>query len=176
MISFHLLCLFCLFLLVSHYLASKYGSSNLIISPNENDYGIFLNWMHHADATLTFPQAIVLRYTVQEKGRADEAARDYAKWYIARLRLLDNTLKDKREFLVGNRFTVADICITYALFLGKAINVDGITLASQYQPQTTEYMERMINRPAFQASLLKQKESLKKFKEEHPEAFTPSKA
>lgn len=124
--------------------------------------------MYHADATLTFPQAIVLRYTQQEKGRADEAAIDYAKWYIARLRLLDNILKDNREFLVGNRFTIADICIAYPLFLGKFLKINDESLASQYQPQTTEYMKRMTNRPAFQAALLKQKESLKQFHLQNP--------
>ena len=128
--------------------------------------------MYHADATLTFPQTIVLRYTLQEKGRADEAAIDYSKWYIARLRLLDNVLKDNREFLVGNRFTIADICIAYALFLGKSLKINDATLASQYQPQTTEYMERMTSRPAFQASLLKQKESLKQFKSQNPAPIT----
>ena len=35
--------------------------------------------MFHADATLTFPQAVVMRYALFEPGRADEAAVDYAK-------------------------------------------------------------------------------------------------
>ena len=35
---------------------------------------------------------------------------DYGKWYIARLRLLDNALADGREFLCCGRLTLADIC------------------------------------------------------------------
>lgn len=154
--------------IVCQYLVTKYGHSNMIISPEEKDYPTFLNWMYHADATLTFPQAIVLRYTLLEKGRADAAAEDYAKWYIARLRLLDNTLKEGKEFLVGDRFTVADICITYALFLGQSLLLNGKLLSTLYQPQTSAYLQRMTSRPAFQSALQKQKESLRLFKEQHP--------
>jgi glutathione S-transferase len=138
------------------------------VSPSEKDYAPYLNWLHHADSTLTFPQTVVLRYTLQEKGRADAAAEDYAKWFIARLRLLDNTLKEnpQREYLVGDRFTIADICVSYALLLGKSLTVQGSTLASHYQPQTTAYLERMIARDSFTRAQKKQKESLKEFKEQ----------
>ncbi len=49
---------------------------------------------------------------------ADEAAKGYARWYLARLKLLNETLNDGREFLCSNRFTLADISITFALYLG----------------------------------------------------------
>ena len=45
------------------------------------------------------------------------AAEDYGKWYIARLRLLNSTLEDGREFLCAGRFTLADICIVFALMV-----------------------------------------------------------
>lgn len=114
------------------YLLEKFGNNKLRILPHEADYGAFLNWLSHADATLTFPQTVVLRYTKLEPNKGlDKAAEDYGKWYIARLRLLDSVLADGREFLCGNRFTIADICITYALFLGTQLNLEG-----KYQPQT----------------------------------------
>ena len=34
----------------------------LLVRPAEPDYASFLNWNYHADATLTFPQTLVLRY------------------------------------------------------------------------------------------------------------------
>ena len=128
------------------YLVSKYGPQSLAISPHESNYSEFLNWLGHADATLTFPQTVVLRYTQQEPGRADNAAVDYGKWYIARLRLLDQVLSDGREFLC-HRFTIADIGIAYALFLGTTLGLDG-----KYQPQTRAYLERMMQRPSFLAA------------------------
>jgi glutathione S-transferase len=152
---------------VCQYLVTKYGPSHLLISSEEQDYSTFLNWMYHADATLTFPQAIVLRYTLQEKGRADAAAEDYGKWYIARLRLLDNILKDDtKEYLVGGRFTIADVCIAYPLFLGRSLKLNGKPLSDLYQPQTTAYLERMTARPAFLNALRIQKESLRAFKDQ----------
>jgi glutathione S-transferase len=156
--------------LVCQYLVTKYGPTSLAIDTTESDYGQYLNWLYHADATLTFPQTIVLRYTLQQPGRADEAARDYAKWYIARLRMLDTTLSadSNREYLVGNRFTIADICIAYALYLGKSLKVDGVSLASRYQPDTMRYMERMTGRDGFKAAIALQKSSLADFLEKHP--------
>ena len=103
-----------------------------------------LNWSYHADATLTFPQTIVLRYTVLEpsaekKGVAD----DYAKWFIARLRRLDAAL-ETREYLVGDRFTIADINVGYALYLGRDLK-----LHERYKPRTLAYLERLMARDAF---------------------------
>merc|ERR1719387_2898317 len=93
---------------IPKYLVEKYGPSPLEVKPNEPDYAAYLNWIAHADATLTFPQTVVLRYTQQEPGRADKAAEDYGKWYLARLRMLDSVLADGREFLVAGRMTIAD--------------------------------------------------------------------
>ena len=82
---------------IPQYITNKYRPhSSLAVVPTEDGYGDYLNWIAHADATLTFPQTVVLRYTLQEPGRADNAAIDYGKWFIARLRRLDNNLADGR--------------------------------------------------------------------------------
>jgi glutathione S-transferase len=80
-----------------------------------------------------------LEPTPEKQGVAD----DYAKWYISRLRRLDNHL-ESNEFLVDNRFTIADIAVGYALYLGRAIKLD-----ERYKPQTAAYLERMMARPGF---------------------------
>eukprot|EP00913_Durusdinium_trenchii_P020978 g19712.t1 len=143
---------------IPKYLVEKYGPTSLQVKPNEPEWPDYINWIAHADATLTFPQTVVLRYTLQEKGRADSAAEDYGKWYIARLRLLDNTLADGREFLCGGRFTLADICVAFALELGITFGFD-----QQYKPQTKSYLERLCQRPAFLAAKEHQTESSKQF-------------
>jgi len=48
---------------ISQYLATRYGAGALLLSSEHPEYGAFLNWLHHADATLTFPQALILRYS-----------------------------------------------------------------------------------------------------------------
>lgn len=149
------------------YLCSKYApDSNLCVAKHEGaEYAAFLNWLFQADATLTFPQTIVLRYTLMEPGKADAAAEDYAQWYLARLRLLDRHLSDDREFLCAGRFTIADICIAYSLFLGTTLRRgNGRYLSDDYKPQTMAYLERMMRRRGWIAAKASQLSSSRHFR------------
>jgi len=128
---------------ICHYLASKYNKDELLIQPDHPDYGSFINWLYHSDATLTFPLTIVMRYQILEPNKFPEVAEDYAKWHVARLRLLDRHLED-REFLCGDKFTIADIAITYALYLG-----DQLKVSQYYSDNIKHYLARMTARPAF---------------------------
>ncbi len=130
---------------ICQYLVDRYQRFDIGLQPSHPEYGAYLNWLHHADATLTFPQTIAMRYYYLEPTPEKQAvADDYGKWYISRLRRLDNHLEN-HEYLVDNRFTIADIAVCYALYLGRAIHFD-----KQYQPQTAAYLQRMMERPAFQ--------------------------
>jgi glutathione S-transferase len=148
------------------YLLNKYASpaarKSLQILPDEPDYADYVNWMSHADATLTFPQTVMLRYTRLEPHKGlQKAGEDYGKWFIARLRLLDRTLADGREFLCGGRFTLADICICYALNLGVSLGLD-----DKFKPQTSAWRERMVSRPAYIAGCAAEEASLKAFEQQ----------
>ena len=79
---------------MSQYFVEKYGPTNLKVGIDEADYGNYLNWLAHSDATLTFPQTVFLRYTYQEVGVADEAAEGYRRWFVARLKLLEKSLNE----------------------------------------------------------------------------------
>ena len=48
---------------ICQYLVERYGPTDIGLTPMDKDYGSYLNWLHRSDATLTFPQTIVLRYT-----------------------------------------------------------------------------------------------------------------
>ena len=82
--------------------------------------------------------------------------------------MLDEVLLKDREFLVGDRFTVADICVSYALYLGQDITVDGKKLSDSYKPQTFDYMKRMSSREGFLSAQRIQEQSSKLFKQKHP--------
>ena len=105
------------------YFVQKYGPTSLQVQPDEDDFASYLNWLAHSDATLTFPQTVVLRYTLQEPGVADAAAEGYRRWFVARLRLLEKTLED-REYLCSGRLTIADICVSYAIHLAASLGID----------------------------------------------------
>ena len=51
---------------ICHYLGASYGPTSLMVDPADKAYGAFLNWMYFSDATLTFPQTLVLRYSQLE--------------------------------------------------------------------------------------------------------------
>ena len=129
---------------ICQYLVDRYQQYDFGLRPDHPEYGQYLNWLHHADATLTFPQTIAMRYYYLEPTPEKQAvADDYAKWFIARLRKLDNHLLE-HEYLVDNRFTIADIAVAYALIFARFLKFD-----DRMQPQTIAYMERLTRRDAY---------------------------
>lgn len=129
---------------ICQYLVDRYRRHDLGLEHAHPEYGAYLNWLHHSDATLTFPQTIAMRYYILEPVPEKQAvADDYRKWYLSRLRRLDSHL-ESHEFLVDNRFTIADIAVSYALYLGRVLKFD-----EDYKPQTAAYLHRLMERPAF---------------------------
>lgn len=110
---------------ICHYLAEKYGPTPLAVRPEEKDYGLYLNWMYRSDATLTFPLTIVFRYTAlePEERRLPQAAEDYRKWFLGRWTSVEAGLEG-RDYLCAERFTMADICIGYALYFAQTLGVE----------------------------------------------------
>jgi len=129
---------------IAHYLATRWGPTELTIAPGEQDYGAFLDFLHHADATITFPQTVYLRFVRMEPDLGLEAAGEaYADWFGKRLVKAERHLEN-RDYLCADRFTVADIAITYALYLATLIGLD------HFVPQNLkDYRARMTARPAF---------------------------
>ncbi|GGD98977.1 glutathione S-transferase [Polymorphobacter glacialis] len=107
---------------ICEYLAVKYGSG-LAVRAEEEDFGAWLNWLHHGEATLTFPQTLVFRYLTLEKpeNRNPKVAGDYRKWFVARTVLAERALADGREFLCAGRFTVADVSVAYAMQFAETL-------------------------------------------------------
>src|SRR5258708_34601709 len=99
---------------ICHYLATRYGPTPLPVSADEPGYAAFLNFLFMSDATLTFPQTIVLRYTQLEpvERRLPQAAADYGQWFHSRLRGAMKLMGDADHAAAG-RFTVADIAVAY---------------------------------------------------------------
>ena len=82
---------------ICHYLVDKYGPTPLALRRDEKEYGEYLNWLYRSDATLTFPQTLVLRYTRLEPilRRIPQVVEDYTKWYFSRLRSVESALEGK---------------------------------------------------------------------------------
>jgi glutathione S-transferase len=136
---------------IALYLVTRYGPTPLAIDPGEHDYAAYLNFVVHGEATLTFPQAVYVRYKLLEPEKGlGAAAEDYKKWFLARLRLVDHALRD-REFLCASRFTVADICVSYAIKLAEHLGYSG-----ELPDAVTAYWARLRQRTGYQRALAAQ--------------------
>ena len=131
---------------MSQYLVEKYGPTDLRVMPDEADYPAYLNWLYHSDATLTFPQTVVLRYKLQEPGVADAAVEGYSRWFVSRCKLLETALEDK-EYLCSNRFTIADISVSYAFVVAESLGIH-----QAFKPNIKRYTEMLFEREAFKKS------------------------
>ena len=134
------------------YLAATHPDAGLDVAPTDPAFGTYLNWLHMSDATLTFPQTLVLRY-----GRFEPAERqqpqvvvDYSRWFLARLRAVEAALADS-DHLCAGRFTAADVAVGYALLLAQHLG-----LAPQFGAATQSYWQRLQQRPGYQRALAAQ--------------------
>src|SRR6201989_1524871 len=140
---------------ICHYLGIKHGPTPLMVGENEAAYGAFLNWMYFSDATLTFPQTLVLRYSRMEpeERRSPQVATDYAKWFFGRLRAVEAAMFGV-EALCAGRFTAVDIVIGYALRLA-----DTIGLAKDFGPNVAAYWGRLQEREAYQRAVAAERQA-----------------
>jgi glutathione S-transferase len=136
---------------IVQYLATRYGAGELAVGVEDPAYGAWLNWLHFGEATLTFPQTLVLRYRTFEPGRADAAAEDYARWFLSRLKHVDRALA-AGDWLCAGRFTAADISVGYALLLANHLQ-----LLEAASSAVQAYWARLKARPGFQAAKRAQK-------------------
>ena len=137
---------------ICHYLVSRHGPSPLNVEPSEPDYGPFLNWLHFGEATLTFPQTVVLRYSLFEppERRSEQVAADYRQWFLSRLRGIDAVVA-KQPTLCAGRFTVADISVGVALMIAQFIGLN-----AKFTPAVAAYWESLKAREGFKKALAKQ--------------------
>lgn len=134
---------------ICHYLGTRHGPTPLIVGLDEPAYGAFLNWMYFSDATLTFPQTLVLRYgeLEPEERRNPQVVQDYAKWFLGRLRVVE-AATGQAETLCAGRFTAADIVNGYALRLAENIG-----LAKDFGPNVAAYWQRLQQREGYKRAV-----------------------
>jgi glutathione S-transferase len=137
------------------YLAVRHSPRALNVEPDEPGFADYLNFLHFGEATLTFPQTLVLRYSRLEpkERRQPQVAEDYAKWFLARLRTLEQRLQ-AGEYLAAGRFTAADVSVGYALMLAETLG-----LSARVTPAVAAYWQRLQQRPGFQRALQAQEQA-----------------
>ena len=126
----------------------------LEVRRGEGDYWDYRNWLHRSDATLTFPLAIMIRYTrvEPEERRLAQAVEDYKAFFGGRAKSIEAALADGREWLVAGRFTIADIAIGYAAFLATTLGAD-----DSLGEATKAWLYRCMAREGFRRARARQK-------------------
>ena len=127
-------------LAIDLYIAKKYGTGELYPT-NIDDEGRTFQWTLWA-ATEVEPNALpslllVLGYHQDATGAA--AAAEKLK---APLKVLDDHLKD-REWLVGNKFSVADLNAASVVSMTRYGKID-----ISYAPNVVAWLDRCLSRPA----------------------------
>ena len=129
---------------IPHFLATRYGPSELAVAPQEPAYASYLNFLHMGEATLTFPQTVHLRYTRLEppERRVAQAAEDYALWFGSRLRNAMPLMGP--DYVCAGRFTMADVSVGYAVMLALDVGLE-----AQVPEEMLAYFERLSLREGF---------------------------
>ncbi len=140
---------------ICQYLVTRHGPSSMAVSPEEADYGKWLQWLHFGEATLTFPQTLLLRYGRFEpiERRQPQVVEDYSAWLLGRLRAIEDALSN-REYLCAGRFTVADISVGYALLLAESLD-----FGKDFTPGIAAYWQRLQQREGFKKAQQKQQQT-----------------
>jgi glutathione S-transferase len=138
--------------MAAHWLATKHETPRMHVGPDEPGHAEYLNFLSYGEATLTFPLAVHFRYTSlePEPRRIPQAAEDYRRFFVGRLKLIEPVLKD-REWLCGSRFTAADVSVAYALRFARTLRLD-----DAFEPQLKTYLDRIEAREGFRNAVAKE--------------------
>jgi len=130
---------------ICQYLAQRFAPTTMNVEPAEADFGAYLNYLHFGEATLTFPQTLVLRYArfEPEARRSPQVADDYTKWFLARLRTLEPHLS-AHDYLCADRFTAADVSVGYALLSARHLG-----LHTRFTAAIAAYWQRLSSRDGY---------------------------
>ena len=66
---------------------------------------------------------------------------------MARLKLLEQSL-ESREYLCAERFTIADICVSYAIYLAKTLQIE-----EAFKPNIKRWTDMLFERDGFQRAI-----------------------
>jgi glutathione S-transferase len=126
----------------------------LTVGPNPDPaaYAEHLQFLHLGEASLAAPLSFALR--TQRLAPDDQKANFTADLcrdvFRRRLAVVDQQLSDGRPYLTGERLTIADISVGYALHLAQLRGAEALLT-----PRTLAYLERLRARPAFQRAAAK---------------------
>lgn len=110
-------------LAMMQYLVGRYGPTNLVVTPDEPDYARYLEWLHFGEATMVMANSLMLAHTMllPEDKRNPDLARWAKSEFDKQAALISERGLGGREWLAGDRLTLADMSVVYMLLLVKLV-------------------------------------------------------
>lgn len=129
---------------ILQYILAKHDPSPLSVEPEEEDFGVYLTWLHMAESGLSHYLAVLLGQMMGiDKYAVSDGFESYVIYQAEKaLEMLERHLTG-RSFIASGRFTAADISVGYSLFLANVLC--GLPLPSHVKA----YFERLQDRPAW---------------------------
>jgi len=140
---------------IMEYLMARYGPTPLAPAPHDRIFPAYQQFLHLGEAglaTLMMP-VVVSRFLAPEAERQNWGAR-WALECVERRRELVSRQLAHAPYMAGERFTAADISVTYALLLGR--NHGGIVLGEAEEA----YIARTTGREAYRKAMQRSHEGV----------------
>lgn len=125
-------------LAICEYVARRHRP-DLIREAGDPDYWRYLELCQFGEATLQ----PALAWTRRFGPFAPEALAHAREAFRLRIGVVDRALADERDWLLGERFTLADISVGFPVILAP-----GLELADLMPPRVAAYRKRLRDRPA----------------------------
>jgi glutathione S-transferase len=134
---------------IVQYLADKFPDKRLAPPVGTPARGRYYQWIHYAMSGLEPPLVTLFVHTVMrpEKDRIPALVDEAKVQLTAVLNVLDQALAG-RTTMVGDGFTAADVMIASTVGWARMMNFIG-----KDQPNVAAYLDRMMERPAFQRAV-----------------------
>ena len=133
---------------ILEYLLERHDDGTLAPRIGDPARGAFLQWMHYPEGTASQPLSVLI-WHLRYKGDADAVPTvvEDAKERASRsLDFVERGLGES-DYLLGDRFSAADIMMAYTLLVAQVFDLLGD------RPRLEAYLARLTARPAFARAL-----------------------
>lgn len=133
---------------IVEYISHKYGGGKLSVTPDQDNYADYLYWMHfnnNVQSVFFLKMAMGGAFNDTENNMMAKTAKRREDRYYHHL----NDYLGKHEYLGGDKFSCADIMVTFnvtALPMFGGRSIDDL-------PNVQAYVERISQRPAYQKAM-----------------------
>ena len=129
------------------YLLDRYGKGQLQPQPGTPDHALYLQWSWFAEATFARPLGEIVNHLREFPGEQTSEAAIEEMRNRARLCVIAvNDDLQKRDYIVGNTFSAADIMLGYTIMLTLKF------LPEAAPPTVAKYWDRLQQRPAYESA------------------------